>query len=85
MSLCNGYMSSCEKTANKILDRLETNNPIFWNNISMDVETLQLMYIQDQARITGIKTNIEKKNHFKGSRESYKKKGFKFCYEPTAH
>ena len=33
MSLCNGYMNSCEKTADKILDRLETNNPIFWQNI----------------------------------------------------
>lgn len=65
ISFCEAFITECKNIADKILDRINSSNPIYWKNISIDVECLQLAYIQAQHWITNVKVNIEKENIFK--------------------
>jgi len=65
ISYCQGYVSSCADIADQILSRIHTTNPVYWKHISLDVESLQLLYIKTQKWITTLKANIEKENIFK--------------------
>jgi len=65
ISVCKSFIQACTDIADKIIERINSSNPIYWKRISADVEFLQLLYIKSQHWITNVKVNIEKENVFK--------------------
>ena len=80
INICKHFIGSCNDIADKILERINSSNPVYWRRISTDVEFLQLLYIKAQHWITHVKVNIEKENVFKDqyTKEHYQEFQSKF-------